>query len=233
MPFPVTEKKFTQQFIPVPKLLRQKLWYALIATTLFHIIVAVQGVLRPGYDISQQSVSALSLGQTGYIQMICFIALGVAIIWTVPTWRKILARGKGEKAYPILTLLTGFSLILCGLFKQDPAPGYDPDQLQLTAPTLIGLLHLLFAAIGALSAITGLIVMAARFARTPLWQGWKVYTFLMALIMVACITVYSIWSTKPTGYAGTFERMGLMIVPIWAATFLARLQTGVAFMKSS
>lgn len=219
----------TNHLIPVSSSLRRRLWYALIGAGIFNIIAVVESMLRPGYDPWQQAISALSLGPGGWIQVVSFFILGATIISTVPVWSKILAGGRGAKVYPVLTLMTGASLILCGIFKQDPAPGYDPENLALKAPTLTGTIHLLFAAIGALSSIAGLLVMARRFANTPIWRSWAVYSIVMAFIMVTCITIYSIWSTKPTGYAGMFERIGLLIVPIWALSFLMRLESGVAF----
>jgi hypothetical protein len=223
----------TPSLVPVPRSLRLRLWYGLMAAGLFHVIAFVEGILTPGYDASQQAMSALSLGRWGWIQIISFILFGTLILSTVTPWRKILAGGTGAKAYPVLTFLTGISIILCGLFRQDPAPGYDPENLALTAPTLTGLLHLLFAAIGALSSITGLIIMARRFAHTPLWKSWSIYSISMAMIMIACITVYGIWSTESTGYAGLFERIGLLVIPVWALSFLLRLEKNVAFMKSA
>lgn len=221
----------TSPLIPVPRSLRLRLWYGLIAAGIFNVVAIVESILTPGYDAWQQSISALSLGQWGWIQISSFFLLGITILSTVSAWRKILAGGIGAKVYPVLTFLTGASLILCGIFRQDPAPGYDPENRALTVPTLTGLLHLLFAAIGALCSITSLFVMAKRFAHTPFWKSWSTYSFLMALIMIACISVYGVWSTKSEGYAGLFERIGLLVVPVWALSFLARLERGVPFMQ--
>lgn len=220
------------ELVPVLPFLRRRLWYGLIGAGIFQIIVLVQSLLVPGYDFNQQAVSALSLGKWGWIQIINFIFLGAVIISTVPAWRKILAGGIGAKAYPVLTLLTGISIIICGILKQDPAPGYDPEKLALTSPSLVGLIHLLFAAIAALSSIIGLFVMARRFAHTPLWKSWSFYTILMALIMIICTAIYAVWSTKSTGYAGAFERIAILVVPIWVLSFLIRLQKAVPFMKA-
>lgn len=230
-PQPITAIRETDALIPVLPSLRRRLWYGLIGAVIFNLVAIVESVVCPGYDAYQQSISALSLGQYGWIQIINFLLLGSAIISTVSAWRMILAGGKGAKSYPLLTLFTGISLLLCGIFKQDPAPGYDPENLSLTVPSLTGLIHLLFAAISAISSIVGLIVMSVRFAQTPLWKGWSAYTIFMAFIMTGCITIYAVWSTKPTGYAGLFERIGALIIPIWVATFVVRLENGVPFMK--
>ena len=157
---------------PVPRSLTLRLWYGLVAAGIFNVIALLEGIFTPGYDAWQQAISALSLGRWGWIQISSFLLLGIAIISTAPAWRKILAGGAGAKSYPFLTFLTGCSLIFCGILRQDPAPGYDPENLSLTKPSVTGLLHLLFAAIGALSSITGLLVMATRFSKTPLWKSW-------------------------------------------------------------
>ncbi len=217
--------KTTKQ--PVSGKLRQKLWLMVIASLLFLSIAHVEGLQRPDFDHWQQSVSALSLGPRGWIQILSFFVFGSIVLSTVPVWRSILAGGTGAKAFPILTALTGLSLIVCGIAAQDPAPGYDPQRLFLAEPTLQGLLHLLFAAIGALSSVIGLLVMAKRFAENPAWRGWTTYTIFMAILMVLFITIYAIWSTSATGYAGTFERLGLLVAPVWCATFLVRLRKGV------
>lgn len=227
----IVNGKGIREPIPVPPPLRRRLWYGVIGSGLFMMTACVEGSQRPDYDVWQQSISALSLGSRGWIQMINFIAFGAIVLSTVTAWRKMLVGGKGGRAFPTLTALTGVSLIVCGLVAQDPAPGYDPRGLSLKVPTLRGLIHLLFAGIGALSSIACLLIMAWRFGRNPSWYGWNVYSVLMAIAMTTCVTVYAIWSTAPTGYAGTFERLGLIVVPIWGLTFLARLEKGVPFMR--
>jgi hypothetical protein len=227
----VTKISTTTAFIPIPPALSQCLWIGVIGSVLFMLIVLIEGTVRNDYDPRQQSVSALSLGPRGWIQTINFFIFGIIIISTASAWRKMLTGGKGATAFPLLMLLTGCSVITCGIFSQDPAPGYDPERLALIKPSWQGLVHLLFAAIGALCSIAGLLVMANRFAKTPLWHGWGFYSVFMALLMTSCVAIYAIGSTNSTGYAGLFERIGLMIVPIWSLSLLVRLGKGVPFMK--
>lgn len=230
MPQTLTAKKIRKETVPVPPPLRRRLWYGVIGAGLFMAAAYLEGWQRTDYDVWQQSISALSLSPRGWVQTVNFFVFGAIILSTVPAWRKLLAGGTGSKACPVLTALTGISLIICGFIPQDPAPGYDPQNLALAKPTLGGLLHLLFAAIGALSAIIGLLVMARRFTGDPLWYGWNAYSVLMAIAMTAFITIYAIWSTASTGYAGAFERLGAITVPVWVLTFLIRLEAGVPFM---
>lgn len=217
---------------PVPSQLRRRLWYAIAGAGLFMTTACVEGAQRPDYDAWHQSISALSLGPGGWVQMLSFSAFGSIVLTTVPVWRRVLAGGKGATAFPLLTGLTGASLFACGIVPQDPAPGYDPMGLALTAPTLRGLIHLAFAGVAALTSMAGLLVMAGRFRGDPRWRAWSWYSVLMAVAMAACVVVYGVWSTASTGYAGTFERLALLVPPIWGLTFLIRLGTGAPFMRA-
>ena len=227
----IADGKSIRETVPVPPQLRRRLWYAIISSGLFIIVVSIEGAQRPDYDAWQQSISALSLGSRGWIQIFNFIAFGAIVLSTVTAWRKILSGGIGAKAFPILTAFTGMSLIICGIIPQDPAPGYDPQHLTLKAPTLNGLIHLLFAGIGALSSAVSLMIMARRFTGDPSWYGWSAYSVLAAIAMTACVAVYAIWSTASTGYAGMFERLALIVTPVWGLVFLIRLERGRPFMQ--
>lgn len=217
---------------PVPPRLRRRLWYAVAGAGLFMMTACAEGAQRPDYDAWHQSVSALSLGPGGWVQTLSFFVFGAIVLSTVTVWRRILAGGKGATTFPLLTGLTGASLIACGIVPQDPAPGYDPMGLALIAPTLRGLSHLAFAGVAALSSMVGLLVMAGRFHGDPSWRGWSRYSVLMAVTMAACVTVYGIWSTASTGYAGTFERLALLVPSVWGLTFLWRLRSGAPFMHT-
>jgi hypothetical protein len=163
--------------IPVPVQLRRRLWLGVIGSCLFIFVASVEGIQRPDYDHWQQSISALSLGSRGWIQKLNFFAFGTIVLSTVPAWHKILKGRKGTLTFPILITLTGISLIFGGIFPQDPAPGYDPENLGLVVPTLKGLIHLFFAGVCALSAVTGLLIMSRQFASLPTWHGWCTYSF--------------------------------------------------------
>lgn len=217
----------------VPRQLLLRLWLALGATALFMVVATIQGVLRPGYDSWHQAVSALSLGPGGWIQAINFAVLGAVILSTVPVWRRILVGGKGATAYPALTAVLGTSFAVVAFVPQDPAPGYDPAGLGLGPPTALGLTHLAIAGVAALSSVAGLFVMAARFAGDPHWRGWPPYSRIMAILMIACVAIYGVWSTRATGFAGTFERLAVVIPAVWGFTLLRRLESGVPFMAAS
>lgn len=169
---------------PVPRRLLVKLWVALALVALFFVATFLIGVFRRDYDPWQQAVSALSLGAEGWIQNVCFIVVGVAIIAVVPVWNKIMTNGPGERAYPILIALLGLCFVAIAFVPQDPAPGYDPEGLGRTKPTATGLAHLALAFIASASSIACLFIMAIRFKGDMNWLGWRTYTIFMGVLTI-------------------------------------------------
>jgi hypothetical protein len=226
MPFPI-------QRHPVPRSLLRRPWVAVWWGAAFLGLTTVQGALRADFDSWHQAVSALSLGPGGWLQSLNLVAFGAVIASTAPVWRRIMAGGRGGTSYPVLTALVGLSFITVGLIPQDPAPGYDPAGLALQGPTARGLLHLAIAGIAASCSVASLIVMGSRLAGDRAWGGWRTAAWVTALLIVACVTVFGVWSTKPSGFAGTFERMAIVLPLAWTAIFLRRLDSGTPFMLVS
>src|SRR5688572_27647532 len=216
--------------IPVPPTLLRPLWIAVVATVLFMVVAMIQGIAREGYDSWHQAVSALSLGPGGWIQAINFVASGAAVANTAPVWRQLLAGGRGAVAYPALTAVVGLSVIAAGFIPQDPAAGYDPAGVDRQRPTTLGLVHLGIAGVAAACSVAGLFVMAARFGGDRNWLGWATYSRAMAVLVIACVGIYGVWSTRATGFGGTFERLAIVIPIVWTATLLRRLGSGASFM---
>ena len=219
--------------VGVPRSLLRRLWYSLAGAALFVGVATVEGALRPDYDAWHQAISALSLGTRGWVQQINFVLFGAVLLSSVPIWRRILTGGKGANAYPALTAVVGLSFIAVAFLPQDPAPGYDPAGLRLVKPTTIGLLHLAVAGVAAACSVAALFVMAARVAGDPHWRGWPLYTRVMAVVMIACVAVYGVWSTESSGLAGTFERAAVIVPLLWGVGFIRRLWAGVPFMIDS
>jgi hypothetical protein len=60
-------------------------------------------------------------------------------------------------------------------------------------------------------------------------RGATAYPVLTALVG-ACVTVYGVWSIRPSGFAGTFERAAMLAPMVWMFAFLRRLQLGAPLM---
>jgi hypothetical protein len=219
--------------VPVPRRLILRLACALAGAVLFLAISTAHGSVVPGFDPWHQSVSALALAPGGWIQVVNFIVLGASVLVTVPAWRRVLRGGRGATWYPALTVALGLSLAVAGCIPQDPAPAYDPAGRLPDVPTMTGLLHLAVAGIAALSSVALMLIVAARLAGDPHWPGWAARTRLVALLTVACIVIYGVWSTQASGLAGTYERLAVVLPALWSAAFLRRLWIGRPFMHAT
>ena len=53
---------------------------------------------------------------------------------------------------------------------------------------------------------------------------------IAAVVIIACVTVFGVWSTRPTGFAGTFERAAIVVPMLWMYAFLHCLRRGTPLM---
>lgn len=95
---PAVHETDMSDIAPVPRALLRRLWIAPTAGALSLALTTAQGVVREGYEAWHQAVSALSLGPGGWIQTLNLAGFGAAVLTTVPTWRRVLARGRGATA---------------------------------------------------------------------------------------------------------------------------------------
>ena len=216
--------------VPVPPALLRRLWIGLAASGLSLALTIIQGFFREGFDAWHQPICALSLGPGGWLQMLNMVVFGAVVLTTVAPWRRVLAGARGGTIYPVLTALVGASFIGVGIIPPDPAPGYDPEGLALQAPTALGVAHIAIAGITTLCTAIGFFVMGARLSRDPAWPRWTLYSWVAAFIAIGCITVFSIWSMQPRGFAGTFERVATLVPILWMFAFLSRLHNGAPLM---
>ncbi len=213
---------------PVPTTLLLWLSCGTIGSVLFTIVYLIEGATRPDYSAWQQAISALSLGPGGWVQQVNFVAFGVIIIWTAFAWRKFLKGGVGATWYAIFRVLEGLGLIVDGFFSQDPAFGY-PKGAALTAPTLHGAIHVIFAFVSIIAIVLGLFVLARRFAEEPGWRGWATYSVLTGILTIVLITVFGVLNGQHSEIAGLFERLATSLGTLWGLVFLTRLWMGTGF----
>ncbi len=193
-----------------------------IAPILFTLVYLIEGATRPGYDPWRQTISALSLSNLGWMQIINFLVCGLLILGFAIGLRQNLNHSPGATMGPILIGIVGVGFILAGIFKTDPSLGYPPG----TPPgpsvhtTLHGFLH---ALLGGLVVFSGLpaacFVLARRWTSIPYGKGWPIYSIASGLMMIACFIEFTIASMHD-GPAGLFERLSLTVGFVWL-TYLA------------
>lgn len=215
---------------PVPTTLLLWLSCGTIASVLFTVTYLIEGITRPDYSAWQQAISALSLGPGGWVQQVNFVVFGIITIWTAFAWRRFLKGGVGATWYPIFRALEGVGLIVDGFFSQDPAVGYPKGAL-LTAPTLNGTIHVVFAFVSITAIALGFFILARRFAKEVHWCAWAAYAVINGVLTIVLIATFGALNGQHSDIAGLFERLATSLGTIWGLLFFARLWMGEGFGK--
>jgi Protein of unknown function (DUF998) len=139
-----------------------------VGALLFTITYTVEGLTRPGYDATQQPISALSLSPSGWVQQVNFVDFGLLLVLSAVGWLRVLTAGRASLGFPLIQGLIGLCMIVVGSFSQDPGPGY-PSGAVPGAPTLHGTIHTVAAYTIFFALAAGCFVLASRFATAPNW----------------------------------------------------------------
>lgn len=86
----------------------------------------LQGLLRPGFDLSRQPISFLSLGDLGWLQVTNFLVSGLLVVAFAVGVRQRFRGGRGAVVAPLGLVGLGLGLFIAGLFPPDPGFGYPP-----------------------------------------------------------------------------------------------------------
>ncbi|KNY05474.1 DUF998 domain-containing protein [Microbacterium sp. GCS4] len=142
----------------LPRSTRRLLLAGAVAGPLFYASALVQMLTRPGFDIRIHPLSQLSTGDLGWIQILTFVLAGLGLICLSIGHRRVVTRGIGRAAIPILVAIGGAGFIAAGLFPQDAANGFPLGVADGPAaePTWHALLHM----VAAIVAFTALAVAA-------------------------------------------------------------------------
>lgn len=196
---------------PAQRVTRSLLGYGVLAGPFYVLVVLVQAVIRPGFDLTRHDVSLLSNGDLGWVQVANFLLTGTMVVACAVGVRRALAAGPGATWGPVLLALFGLGMIAAGVFVADPMEGF-PVGTPAGHPASIsthGLLHLASAGIGFLGLVAACFVIARRFAREGLsrWAWFSRVTGVAFLLGFAGLA---------SGSSGPF-----VVVAFWAVLLLA------------
>ncbi len=151
----------------LPRSTRRLLLAGAIAGPLFYASALVQMLTRPGFDIRIHPVSQLSTGDLGWIQILTFVLAGLGLICLSIGHRRVVTRGIGRAAIPVLVSISGAGFIAAGLFPQDPANGFPVGVADAPAAdtTWHGLVHMAAAIVAFTALAVAAIVALVRTVR--------------------------------------------------------------------
>jgi hypothetical membrane protein len=194
-----------------------------IGPLLFIVVFLIEGATRPHYSVWQDAVSALELGEGGWMQSTNFIVFGALVFGFAIGLRRVLRTGRGSTWEPILFGIFGLCLIGAGIFVTDPGLGYPHEASTITI-TVHGTLHSLFSLVGFISLPAACFVLARRDAADPAERGWAWYSVVTGLL-VAVFVVLTAVVIALNGPAGLTQRIFLIVGWSWIALQAIRLMS--------
>lgn len=198
-----------------------------IGPPLFVLVVLIEGVTRPGYSPWRHAVSQLSLGAWGWVNIAALVACGVLVLGFARGLGRVFHSGTGSVWGPRLVAIFGLSLIVAGIFADDPSLGYPPGAPAVY--TLHGLVHAIDGLVIFGSLTAACLVLARRFAGDSDWKGWAPYSLftgvLVAGFFIACSVVVALDQSGLLSPApgGLLQRVSLFSGLGWITLLALRL----------
>jgi hypothetical protein len=139
----------------------------LAAGPLFLGASLLQALLRPGFDLTRNAVSLLSLGHLGWIQDANFAVAGILSLAGAVGVRRALAGTTGGVWIPRLLSVVGVGLAAASIFHPDPSDGFPPGTSLSASATSNwhGILHMVCGSAAFLALIVACFVFGRRFSR--------------------------------------------------------------------
>ena len=180
-------------------------------------IVVVVGDLAaslstPNYSIISDSISSLALTPIGWLQSICFLAMGLLEVFFVAGLFFNIRRARGFHPGIGLLAFCGFGLMLIGAFRMDPTGA---------SSTMEGIIHTIASyGLGLLFPIA-ILLLAPSLKSDPNWKNTFVYTLVAGVLASALII--GLFLPDQTGWFGLYERIIVANVIIWVEVVAVHL----------
>jgi hypothetical protein len=139
---------------------RSMLGWGVVAGPFYLVVGLVLALTREGFDFSRHPLSALMLGEGGWMQVTNLALSGVMVLVAGVGLVRAGARGAG-----IAVGAFGAAMVASAIFPPDPMPGFPPGQDGATEPGMSGILHLAFGGIGFVALAVGAFLLGRWFAR--------------------------------------------------------------------
>jgi hypothetical protein len=167
----------TQQLIkPQSRLLQVGGTAGMVGPALFAVVFILQNVVRTDDDAIAEPVSALSLGEYGWVQRLNFVVLGVLLLVFVAALDRGVASSRLGWVGPTLLSVAGVGLFVAATFslaRDETGAIYDPSFHQVAGTMFFG------------GTALGLIALSRRLARDPQWRNLSRYILGAGIASIA------------------------------------------------
>ena len=198
----------------------------------FLTVLTLAGLLRSGYDPVTSYASDLAVGETSWLQTANFIVFGCLVILFAVGLGRDVAGGRALRLSVMLLALTGFGLIIAGVF---------PTDLIGQPNTAHGAVHFMASILmfGTLDAVFFVIVVPLR--HDARWAGYARYSTItgvitgalcLASVAAALPATFNNYEAGPlAAWSGLVQRALFVVAFGWIAIVgfrLLRVSRGVA-----
>ncbi len=153
-----------------------------VSSPLFLLSVVVQASTKDGFDSARHPLSSLALGESGWIQVVTFLASGALMVAGAVGLRRTLTEGPASRWGPRLIGVNGVALMLAGAFAPDPINGYPVGAVDTVS--WHGAVHSMGPALSGLAGLAAFVVFARRFAADHR-RGWLTWTIAAPIAILA------------------------------------------------
>jgi hypothetical protein len=172
----------------------------------FFAAVSAAEVLRPMYDPIQRTISELSVGRYGFLQISAFCALGVSLVALPVGLRKRLKATVTSRMGLLLILVCGVSSFVAAAF---------PTDLRNAVMTESGEIHQLSASVGYGCLITAMLLLSWHFRGDKPWRSFHLTSTGLTLLGLAMLLTMA--ATGNSDIAGLLQRIMAATVLMWIA----------------
>lgn len=189
---------------------RSLLGYGVLAGVFYLVVGLILALTRDGFDLTRHPLSALMLGEGGWMQRANLILTGLMVLAAALGIRRAMAGSESGRLTSPLVALYGVSLMVAAVFPPDPVAGFPPGSTEGDLTTS-GILHLAAGAVGFISLACAALAMARWFNA----EGRSRATTLSRMAAVLILAGFAAGAALATQTAG----VGLLWVAVvvgWA-----------------
>jgi hypothetical protein len=157
----------------------------------------------PGYSPVRDSVSSFALTSVGWLQTICFLAMGLLLEIFAAGLFFTIRKAHGFHAGIVLFALCGFVLMLIAAFHM----GHSG------APRIDGIIHTISSYSLGLLFPVAILTLVPSFKRTPNWKGVLIYSLVAGILGLGLI-IGAIFGDQ-RGWFGLYERIIILNALVW------------------
>jgi len=161
-----------------------------VGPALFAVVFILQNIVRTDDDAIAEPVSALSIGEYGWVQRLNFVVLGVLLLTFAAALHRGIASSRLGWLGPTLLSVAGAGLFVAATFslaRDDSGAIYDPNFHQVAGTMFFG------------GTALGLIVLSRRLARDPRWRDLSRYSLAAGLGAIAGGVVMNVLAVPDDG----------------------------------